>query len=205
VTKDFHFNSMGQAIQPIIFFHVVPSITYRFLSFRIKPGNVGSTIAAIEKKWAQLMPGSSFEYSFMDDSLAKIYQTEIRLKKAAYAAGFLALAIVLLGIFGLVSLSIQKRTKEVGIRKVLGASLQSIVSLFLKDFLLVIVIAGLISCPIAYLIMNNWLSDYASRIPITAEPFLIAVGGLFLIASILITVQTLKTGTRNLVKSLRTE
>ena len=205
VTKDFHFGTMQQEIQPIIFFHSMMNNTYRFLSFKLKPGNIPNTIEAIQKKWATLLPGSSFEYSFMDDSLAKIYQTEIRLKKAAYAAGFLALAIVLLGIFGLVSLSIQKRTKEVGIRKVLGASLQSIVSLFLKDFLLVIVVAGLISCPIAYLIMNNWLNDYASRISITAQPFLVAIGGLFLIASILITVQTLKTGTRNLVKSLRTE
>jgi len=205
VTKDFHFGTMQREIQPIIIFHPMMNNTYRFLSFKLKPGNIPNTLEAIQKKWAVLLPGSSFEYKFMDEALKKIYQSEIQLKKAAYAAGSLALVIVLLGIFGLVSLSIQKRTKEVGIRKVLGASMQSIVSLFLKDFLGVILVAGLIACPIAYLIMNNWLEDYASRISITAQPFLLAIGGLFLMATVLVTFQSMKTGSRNLVKSLRTE
>ena len=151
------------------------------------------------------MPGSSFEYSFMDDTLKKLYKTEIQLKKAAYAATLLSLMIVLMGVLGLVSLSIQKRTKEIGIRKVLGSSVGGIITLFMKEFLWVILIAGLIACPVAWLIMQGWLSDYAYRITLTATPFVISVAGLAFITALLIAGQTIKAGTDNPVKSLRTE
>jgi len=141
----------------------------------------------------------------MDDTLKRLYAAELQLKKSSYTATLLSLIIVLLGVIGLVSLSIQKRTKEIGVRKVLGASVSSIMSLFMKEILWVILIAGLVACPIAWLIMNNWLRNYAYRISLTAEPFLISVAGLVLISTLLIAIQTLKAGTDNPVKSLRTE
>ncbi|HYV91586.1 MAG TPA: FtsX-like permease family protein [Chitinophagales bacterium] len=205
VVSDFHFASMQQQIRPIIFFHVHLVNRYRFLSFKIRPGNIASTIDAIQKKWAVLLPGSSFEYTFMDETLKIMYMTELQLKKSAYIATLLSLIIVLLGVLGLVSLSIQKRTKEIGVRKVLGASVSSIMSLFMKEILWVILVAGIVACPIAWLIMNSWLSDYAYRIPLTAEPFVISVAGLVLITALLIVIQTLKAGTDSPVKSLRTE
>ena len=205
ITSDFHFDSMQQEIQPIIFFHPRLTNTYRFLSFKIKPGNVGNTISAIEKKWAALLPGSSFEYSFMDDTLKKLYKTEIQLKKAAYTATLLSLVIVLLGIIGMVSLSIQKRTKEIGIRKVLGSSVAGIVTLFLKEFLIIIIIAGIIACPLAYIIMKDWLNEYAYRINITAQPFILSTFLLGLITILLIALQTSRAANANPVKSLRTE
>jgi len=133
VTTNFHFGSMQQRIAPIIFFNVHFAISYRYLSFKIKPGNVNAEIEAIQKKWAQLIPGSSFEYSFMDDALANLYSTEMQLKKAAYAATGLTLIIMLLGVLGLISVSIQKRLKEIGVRKVLGASVPDIMLLFVKN------------------------------------------------------------------------
>ncbi|MGZ5133825.1 MAG: ABC transporter permease [Flavitalea sp.] len=205
VTENFHFSSMQEKIPPSIFFKVRFTSTYRYLSFKIKPGNIANAIAAIEKKWAILLTGSSFEYSFMDDTLKQLYKTEIQLKKAAYTATILSLIIVLLGVLGLVSLSIQKRTKEIGIRKVLGASVKSIIILFMKEVLIVITIAGLVACPIAWFTMRGWLSDYASRISLNAMPFIISVAGLVLITAILITAQTIKAGFENPVKSLRTE
>ncbi|MEJ7827219.1 MAG: ABC transporter permease [Segetibacter sp.] len=205
VVKDFTFGSMQQPIAPILFFNVRFSPLYRFLSFKIKPGNISNTIAALEKKWAALLPGSSFEYKFMDDTLKNLYKTEIQLKKASYTAAVLSLVIVLLGVLGLVSLSIQKRTKEIGIRKVLGASVSSIITLLMKEVLLVIIIAGLIACPIAWFIMQGWLSDYAYRISLTAKPFVISVAGLAFITALLIIIQTIKTGIANPAKSLRTE
>jgi ABC-type antimicrobial peptide transport system permease subunit len=141
----------------------------------------------------------------MDDTLKKLYKTEIQLRKAAYTATLLSLVIVLLGVLGLVSLSIQKRTKEVGIRKVLGASVSSIMTLFMKEILLVILAAGLIACPIAWIIMQGWLSDYAYRISLTAKPFFISIAGLALITALLIAIQTIKAGTDKPIKSLRTE
>ncbi len=205
VTSDFHFGSMQKAIPPILFFNVRYSPIYRFLSFKLKPGNVNASIAAIQTKWSQLLPGSSFEYTFMDDTLKKLYAAELQLKKAAYTATILASIIVFLGVLGLVSLSIQKRTKEIGIRKVVGASERNIIFLFIKDFLPVILVAGIVACPLAYLIMQKWLNDYEYRTEITAQPFLMATLALGLITALLIAVQTLKASLANPVKSLRTE
>jgi putative ABC transport system permease protein len=205
VTNDFHFSSMAAKIQPAIFLHVRLTTGYRYLSFKLKLGNTGNAIAAIEKKWATLLPGSSFEYKFMDETLQNLYKNEIQLKKASYTATVLSVIIVLLGVLGLVSLSIQKRTKEIGIRKVIGASVTDIITLFLKDFLPVILIGGLVACPIAWYIMHNWLNDYAYRTTITLQPFLITIVALGFVTAIVIAIQTVKASLANPVKSLKTE
>jgi putative ABC transport system permease protein len=205
VTRDFHFGSMQGPITPIVFLHVKFGIVYRMFSFKLKPGNVAATIGALHKKWSSLFPHTPFDYSFMDDSLKRIYQTELQLKQASFTAAGLSLLIVLLGVIGLISLSIQKRTKEIGIRKVLGATVSSIMSLFLKEFLVVILIAGLVACPVAYLIMQGWLNNYVYRIPVTAQPFIAAIAVLVFITTALICGQTTKAALDNPGKSLRTE
>ena len=205
VTKDFHFSSMQQEIQPAVFFNLRLMNSYRFISFRIRPGNVATNIAAIEKKWSSLLPGSSFEYQFMDDVLKKVYQSELQIQKTAYTATVLSIIIVLLGVLGLVSLSVQKRMKEISVRKVLGASGSSITVLFMKEFVPVIVIAGLIAFPLAWIIMQEWLKAYAYRITLSFEPFLYSLAGLAAITVALIVLQTLKAVVANPVKSLRAE
>jgi putative ABC transport system permease protein len=190
---------------PILFFNVQFATQFRFLSFKMQPGNIPATIDALHKQWAALMPGAPFEYSFMDASLAKLYASEKQLQKAAYTATVLALIIVLLGVVGLISFSIQKRTKEIGIRKVLGSSAAGIIALFMKEFLLVIMVAGLAACPIAYLVMYNWLKGYAYRVTITIAPFAFAIIMLGLITALLICIRTIKTARVNPVKSLRAE
>ena len=131
--------------------------------------------------------------------------TELQLKKAAYIATVLAVIIVLLGVLGLISLSIQKRTKEIGIRKVLGSSVAGITTLFLKDFLGVVIIAGIVACPLAYFIMQSWLNDYAYKINITLSPFVFSIGLLTVITAVFIVLQTLKAAFANPVESLRSE
>jgi putative ABC transport system permease protein len=205
VTNNFHFGSMQQNIQPLFFFNVEFVPTYRYLSFKIKPGNIPETIAAIQKKWAALLPGSSFEFTFMDDTLKKLYATEIQLKKAAYTATLLSLIIVLLGVLGLISLSIHKRVKEISIRKVLGASVPHITLLFVKEFMMVVVIAAVIACPIAYFIMQGWLNNYASKITITAQAFIWPIAILGAVTLLLIVLQTLKAAMANPVKNLKSE
>ncbi|MEO8415360.1 MAG: ABC transporter permease [Ginsengibacter sp.] len=205
VTKDFHFGSMQKPIQPITFIHVSLANIYRIFSFKIKPGSIGNSIDALQKKWSALMPGVPFEYTFMDDALAKLYKSEIQLKKASYTATVLAVIIVLLGVLGLVSLSVQKRTKEIGIRKVLGSSVTGIMSLFIKEFLLVIVISGVVACPVAYILMHHWLEAYAYRITITAQPFVVSLVVLGCITALLIGIQTTRAALSNPVKSLRAE
>ena len=205
VVKDFHLWSMQGSIPVMTFVNVKLNPFYRYFTIRLKPGNVAEEVAALQKKWCALMPGAPFEYRFMDETLQKIYSTELQLQKAAYTATLLSLIIVLLGILGLVSLSIQKRTKEIGIRKVLGSSVAGIISLFIKEFVLVILIGGVIACPLTYIIMHNWLQGYAYRINITAQPFIISIVCLGLITALLICVQTVKAAVVNPVKSLRTE
>lgn len=205
VTSDFHLGSMQQAIQPMIFFNVTTSVVHRYLSFKLKPGNLNTGIEAIQKKWAALLPGSSFEFSFMDDTLKKLYATELQLKKAAYAATLLSFIIVLLGVLGLISLSVHKRVKEIGIRKVLGASVSNIMLLFVKEFVIIILAAAVIACPVAWWVMNNWLNNYAYHIAISLLPFVSSIIILAVITLLLIGFQTIKAAIANPVKSLRTE
>lgn len=205
VTKDFHFGSMQEKIQPITFLHVDLYNVYRYFSFKLKPGSVAASLQALQKKWSALLSGTPFDYTFMDDALAKLYQSEIQLKKAAQTATVLALIIVMLGMIGLISLSVQKRTKEIGIRKVLGASPRSIISLFLKEFLPVLLIGGAISVPAAWYVMRGWLNDYAYRIPLNLQPFLFSILILGLITTFVISIQIAKASAENPVKNLRTE
>jgi ABC-type antimicrobial peptide transport system permease subunit len=205
VVKDFHFNGMGSPMQPQYFVHVNGNPFYRFFSLKLRPGNVAAAIDVLQKRWALLMPGAPFEYSFLDETLRSLYTTEIRLRKAATAATGLAFLIVLLGVVGLVSSSVRRRTKEIAIRKVIGASVVGIIRLFLREYLPVLLVAGLVASPLAYWIMGRWLNDYATRVAITPWPFVRAVGCLALIMIVLIVGQTLSAATANPVKSLKTE
>jgi putative ABC transport system permease protein len=194
---------MGAPVQPQFFVHVNGNPFYRFFSFKLRPGNIAAGIAVLQKRWAELMPGAPFEYSFMDETLRTLYTTELRLRKAATMATVLAFVIVLLGVIGLVSSSVQRRTKEIAIRKVIGASVPGIIRLFLKEYLPVLLAAGLVASPVAYWIMTRWLNDYATRIPITPWPFVVAVGSLALIMIVLIAAQTLRAATANPVQRLK--
>jgi putative ABC transport system permease protein len=205
VTADFHFGSMQGRIQPITFSNVNYVNVFRFFSVKLKTGDIQKSLSALQKKWAILMPGAPFQYSFIDDALKKVYATELQLKQAAFIATVLAIIIVLLGVLGLVSLSIQKRTKEIGIRKVLGSSVAAIISLFIKEFVVIILIAALVACPLAYFLMQHWLNDYAYKIAITLNPFITSIVILAIITTLLIVMQTIKAALTNPVKSLRNE
>lgn len=205
VTKDFHVGSMHKSISPLLFINVKDNIFYRFLSFKIQAGNLAESMDKIEHKWKELMPNSVFEYNFMDDTLQKMYQSEVQLKKASFVATILSIIIVLLGILGMVSLSINRRTKELGIRKVLGATSMSIMMLFLKEFVLLMTIAAVISFPLGVMSMNAWLTNYAYRIELNWQIFM-SVGFIFgLIIILFVSFQTYKTALMDPVKSLKTE
>lgn len=205
VISDFHFESMQKQIKPQLFFSVNANPNYRYLSFKLATGDINKSLTAIQQKWKTLMPNSSFEYKFMDDTLANLYENELQFKKATYTASLLSLIIALLGIFGMVSLSINKRVKEVGIRKVLGASVSNISFLFIKEFLVVLGLSILIACPLAYLLMDHWLSSYAYRITISLNPFLMGILLIGGVTVLLILFQTLKAAIANPIKSLKTE
>jgi putative ABC transport system permease protein len=205
VTKDFHFGSMQQQIQPLSILQVNTTLTYRVINFKLQQGQISSSIAALQNKWHTILPGAAFEYKFMDETLQRVYKTELQLKQAAYAALVLSGIIVLLGVLGLVSLSVQKRVKEIGIRKVLGAGTTAVIRLFLSEFLQIVGYAAIVAIPITYFVMQHWLNNYAYRISLTTVPFILAIGSLGLITSLVIILQTLKIALTNPVESLKAE
>lgn len=205
VIRDFHFDSKHQAIDPMVFVHVKNTLLYRYLSFKVKPGNMAETLAALEKKWATVLPGAPFDYKFIDDTLSFMYRSEIQLKKAAQMATLLSLVIVLLGVFGIVALNISRRMKEVGIRKVLGASGGQIISLFLKEFAWMIVLANLIAWPLAYLALENWLDNFVYRIHINWIPFATVALVIAALITVIVTIQTFVRALNNPVRNLRSE
>lgn len=205
VTKDFHVGSMHKSISPLFFLNLKDNPLFRFISFKIQAGNLAESMSVIEQKWKKIMPNSVFEYTFMDDSLQKLYQSEIQLKKASLLATILSIIIVLLGILGMVSMTIARRTKELGIRKVLGASSGSIILLFLKEFIVLMSLALVISFPLVAMSMNQWLQNYAYRIDMNWQIF-VSVGFLFgLIIVVFVSLQTYKVALANPIKSLKTE
>lgn len=205
ILNDFHFNSLHQTIKPLIFMHVRANPVYRYFSFRLKPGPLSETVAAIGQEWARLFPDAPFEYSFMDDTLQKLYQTEMQLQKASRLATTLALIIVLLGVLGLVSLNVTRRTKEIGIRKVLGANTIGIVNLFMKEFVLILLIANLIAWPLAYYLLHDWLTHFAYRIDLGWSPFAFVAIVLALLTALVVSTQAIRAALANPVKSLRSE
>lgn len=205
VLKDFHFGSMAAPIQPMLLFSIKSRVLYRYLSFKIAPENVTENLAALQKKWAELMPGSVFEYSFMDEVLAKIYANELQMRRSAYVASAMALFIALLGVLGLVSLNLQRREKEVGVRKVLGASVAGIIGLFLREFLLVLFFAGIVAAPIAWYLLRGWLENYAYHIELSPWVFAFSLVGIALITALLVGLQSVKTALANPIKALRSE
>lgn len=178
---------------------------YRYLSFRIKPGNMAKSIADIERQWATVMPGAPFDYKFMDDTLGFMYQSEIQLKQAAGTATVLAMVIVLLGVLGIVTLSITRRMKEVGIRKVLGASGIQIITIFLREFAWMILIAHLIAWPLAWWALNSWLGNFVYRIQLDLLPFATVAITLMLLIVAIVAMQTIIRALNNPIRNLRSE
>lgn len=205
VVKDFHFDGMGSPIAPAVFTHVGLATMYRYLSVKLKPGNVSAELADLQREWSKLAPDAPFDYKFMDETLSAVYSAELRLQKAANLATALSLVIVILGVIGLLTLSVQRRTKEIAIRKVVGSGIPGIIRLFLREYLPVLVVAGLVASPLAWWVMHRWLENYATRITITAWPFVIAIGGLAIVMMGLIVAQTFSAATANPVKALRNE
>jgi putative ABC transport system permease protein len=174
-------------------------------SFKINTSNVNSLIANIENIWKRLAPGMPYSYQFLDQGFDNMYRTEQRIGKLAISFAILAIFIACLGLFGLVTFAAEQRTKEIGIRKVLGASVNNLVSMLSKDFLILVGVASLIAFPFAWWAMNKWLEDFAYRTNISWWIF--AAAGIIAVVIALATVyfQAMKAALANPVKSLRNE
>lgn len=204
VVKDFHFRSLHESIGPLLFF-IPPSEWMTMFSVRLRPQNIPETLRFLEEKFQQFDPDHPFSYSFFDERMARQYQSELRLQRmSTYAAG-LGIFIACLGLFGLVSLATAQRTKEIGIRKVLGATTGGIVSLLSKETVRLVVIANLVACPVAYFVMQRWLQDFAYRAEMSPVVFLLACVLTVMIALLTVGYRSIKAALANPVNALRYE
>ena len=204
IAKDFNFNSLHHKIETMFMFNEVRA-GFSNMSVKINGSRAKEALNHIESVWKKVNPGIPYEYEFLDDHFKDVYRADSQIGTIVGTLAILAIIISCLGLFGLASYSAEKRVKEVGIRKVLGASLQHIVFKLSKDFLKYVLIAALIALPLSWLAVDKWLQDYAYRVDISWWIFLVAVVLALLIALVTISFQAIKAAIANPVKSLRTE
>jgi len=208
VMKDYHHNSLHVPIEPLILrLHKMSwgGTYWGNVIVRTEKGKTKQAIASMEKLYKQFNPGFPFKYYFTDDEIANRYKAEYTVSKLSRYFAFLAIFISCLGLFGLVTFTAEQKTKEIGIRKVLGASVTGIVSMLSKEFLTLVLIASVIAFPVAWWAMHRWLNDFAYRVNIGWWVFVVAGIIAMLIALLTISFQSIKAAIANPVKSLRTE
>lgn len=203
VVKDFQSESKHKKRRPCILFYN-PS-QFFMVSVKLQPANMHQTINRIDKAWSAMFPDNLFQYQFLDEHIAEQYKQEEKEYAAFKIFAFIAIFIGCLGLYGLVAFAAVQRTKEVGIRKVLGASLANIVYLFSKEFIVLIAIAFVIAAPVAYFMMSNWLQNFAYQVNIGAGTFALAIISSVIIAAGTIAHQAIKAGVANPVKALKEE
>lgn len=205
VAKDFHFNSLHKEVDPIVM-HISGGTYYNnFMAVRVSGEDLSGTIAFMEDKWRSFNPLRPFEYNFMDESFEALYRKEEQLGRVAGIFSMLAVLIACLGLFGLAAFTAEQRTREIGIRKVLGASIPQIISLLSIDFIKLVMVAFVLSVPLAYFFMDNWLSGFAYRIQLGTGIFLLAGTIAILIAFLTVSSQAYKAALTNPAESLRNE
>jgi len=175
------------------------------LLVKLSANNIDRTLAQIQNKWKEFPSDRALEYSFLDETFARLYQAESRFQKVFISLVILGIIIACLGLLGLATFAAQQRVKEIGIRKVLGASIVNIVQLLSKDFLKLVLIAFVIAVPVGWYATNKWLQDFAYRIDVKWWVFLLAGLIAMVIAFFTISFQTIKAAVANPVKNLRTE
>ncbi|MFC1725025.1 ABC transporter permease [candidate division KSB1 bacterium] len=203
VVKNFHFESMRKEIAPYIFYY--SSYGLSEIAARLRPENIKASMDYIEKTWNKFSPNFTFWYDFVDERIDRLYREEMRYRKILNFSTSLTILIAFLGLFGLASFTAEMRTKEVGIRKVLGASISKIIFTLYKDFLVLIIISNAIAWPVSYYIMNRWLQNFAYHINFSLVYPLMAGILSILIAILTVSYQSIKAALANPVESLRYE
>ena len=208
VVKDFNVSSLRETIEPFALFHL-SSKTYGpnnpYISVRFQTADMDRFLGELEDKWKNFAPATPFDYNFLDTAFDALYRSEKRMGAVFGIFTFLSIFVACLGLFGLSVYTAERRTKEIGVRKVLGASVQNVVLLLSKDFLRLVMVSAVVAFPIAWLAMHKWLEDFAYRVSIGWVVFIVAAGAALFIALVTISFQAIKAAVANPVKSLRTE
>jgi putative ABC transport system permease protein len=203
VIKDYHYKSLHEKVAPAVL-QIYPDVSAK-IAVKVKVADLKNTLSHIGQTWAKFSPAYPLDYKFMDESFGEMYKSEDKLSALLWAFTIMAIVVGCMGLFGLAAFSAEQRTKEIGIRKVLGASVISIVTMLSKNFLQPVLIASVIAFPIAWWLMNKWLEDFPYRVNISWWIFGIAAIAALVIALITVSFQTIKAAITNPVKSLRAE
>ena len=203
IVKNFNYRPIYYPVQPLVIY-LSPGET-EFMAIKLSPTNMTTTINGVEKAWKELVPQYPFDFSFLDKDIESKYRGDELFTNIIEISSYLAIMIGCLGLFGLANYSTRKKTKEIGIRKVCGASINEIVILLLKEFILLVVISGIVATPISYFIMNKWLENFAYHINVGMFPLLIAVIISIVISIFTVSYYAIKAATANPIKSLRYE
>jgi putative ABC transport system permease protein len=205
IVKDFNFMSLHEAIQPIAIFPFKPGGAGEYLSVKVKPDNYAGTISFLRNTWKKYAGDETLDYSFLNNNMENLYIADLRTSNIASVFSILAIFIACLGLLGLASFITGQRTKEIGIRKVLGASVPEIIIMLSKEFLRWVILANIIAWPIAYYFMNKWLQDFAYKTEISIWIFLTSGTLALIIALLTVCTNAIKAATANPVKSLKYE
>jgi len=203
VVKDFNSSSLHNEITSQVFM-TNPNWFKEFI-IKVKSENISSTINGVKELWAKFFPQYPFEYNFLDESIDKMYKSEEKYSRVISTFSVVALFIACLGLFGLASFVTELRKKEIGIRKVLGASVNNIIQIISCEFAILVMIANIIAWPVAYYFMNKWLQDFAYRIEMNWWIFILSGGIALLIAFVTVSFQAIKAATTNPIESLKYE
>ncbi len=204
VLKDFNYASLHEKVKPLVL-HLKADWAIRYIFVRIAPGDFAETLTLLRNTWRGIAPSRPFDYYFLDEDFDQQYHAEERWTQIVLYATAFALVIACVGLFGLSALTITKRTKEIGVRKVLGASVAGIVTLLSKEFVKLILLANLFAWPLAYFVMQEWLQDFAYRVEIGWWVFALAGGLALLVALLTVSYQAIKAALANPVEALRYE
>jgi len=202
VVKDFPFRSMHDKIGPLVIARADASLR---IFVRTRPGQVARAISDGGAAWNKFLPGYPFEYNFLDTEFDNLYKNDSKVSRLIGIFSGIAVALSALGLFALTAFAAQQRIREIGIRRVLGASFMDVIALLSVDFLKLVLIAIVIACPVAGWLMHAWLQDFAYRTPLEAWMFLLAGGLAILVAGVTISFHAGKAAMANPVESLRTE
>lgn len=206
VVDDYNFETLANEVAPIIHFYRPPeNAVHSFTVARVAAGRTADALKVAQEQWEAVLPGVPFDYYFIDQRFQQLYESEDRLTGAISTFSMVAIVIATMGLLGLSSLITTQRTKEIGIRKVLGASVASIMALLSKKFALLIALAFILTVPLSLMLLNNWLSDFAYRIDIGVMVFMIALLGTLFVALAAISLQTVRAALANPIKSMRYE
>ena len=204
IAENFHFQSLHEKVSPLVL-HISEGWPLMHIAVRIQPGQIVESIGILETTWKELMPGQSFEFHFLDEQMDRLYRQEERWTEIITYVALLAILIACIGLVGLTSIITENRKKEIGIRKLLGATIPQLLMLITGNFVLIFGIAFFIATPVSYLLVSNWLNSYAYHTELSW--WIVASSGIFtlLIALVALSYQAIKAALMNPVESLRSE